>query len=166
MNQCYSIYEWTGFIMSVPPFPLKILCKCTTKIESVEVLMSRVWRTWNGNLTAFPLLITAVTKLGKQVLLGLSAVINANKMTLIVGQGSMTSVLFPIICLGSFWVVTCAFTTNNMKFVRWVIFNPTWRRAQRTLTVPDGFWTLNLLNGSEMPSLGQCYMKTPSTCPM
>lgn len=112
--------------------------------------MSRIWSTWNGNLTAFPLLITAVTKLGKQDLLGLSAVINANKMTLIVGQGSMTSVSFPIICSGSFWVVTCAFTMNNRKFVRWVIFNPTWRRAQRTLTVPDGCWTLNLLNGSEM----------------
>lgn len=112
--------------------------------------MSRVWSTWNGNLIAFPLLITAVTKLGNLDLLGLSAVINANKMTLIVGQGSMTSVSFLIVCLGSFRVVTCAFTINKKKFVRWDIFNPLNDEGRKEHWKSGGFWTLNLLNGSEM----------------
>lgn len=76
---------------------------------------------WNGNLITFPLLITAVTKLGKTGPLRPLSRNKCKQNDCNWGSGIHDLCAVLLICLGSFWAVTYVLTINNRKFVQRII---------------------------------------------
>lgn len=118
--------------------------------------MSLVWSMWNGNLVTFPLLITAISKLGETGPLRPLSRNKCKQNDFNWGSGIRDLCAVLLSCLGSFWAVTVLRPHNEQREVcseYYYYYPSTWRRQQITLKL----WTLKCLQSS----LSRCNTKTP-----